>query len=110
MTETPQTIQLRFRVPEDALQILTDARVFYDHFLSLSLQYPRSSPIKGFFLSLMDVRAADCIRIHYDFDRDGWAIEQEHLKGSVGCVECYDPPWWSEVAFVPSWQLEKDEK
>ena len=54
-------------------------------------------------VSLMDVRAADDIRIHYDFKRDGWAIEQQKYFAWED-EEC--DPGWAEVAFVKAWALE----
>jgi len=54
-------------------------------------------------VGLMDVRAADDIRITYDFDRDGYVIQQVPLTGTE-----YDfqEGEWTEVAFVPAWQLD----
>lgn len=56
-------------------------------------------------VGLMAVRAADSIRISYDFDRDGWKIEQ----ASTFEWECDDKvcdPDWQEVAFVRAWARE----
>ena len=56
-------------------------------------------------LGLMDVRAADAIRIRYDFERDGWAI----LQASTFRWEADDPvcdEGWQEVAFIEAWALD----
>lgn len=63
-------------------------------------------------VDLCDVRAADGLRISYDFDRDGWKVEQ--LRWEAGYVtrfgrdggpdEHYEwPEEWVEVSFHPSW-------
>lgn len=57
-------------------------------------------------VGLSSVRAADNLRLIYDFDRDGWRIEQ----ASVFAWECADTvqdPDWQEVAFVQAWGREK---
>ena len=56
-------------------------------------------------VELIHVRAADAIRIMYDFERDGYVIfqsDQDEDESGNGN--------WSEVAFVKAWQLEKDEE
>jgi hypothetical protein len=56
-------------------------------------------------VGLCDVRAADSIRISYDFNRDGYVIEQ-----AAPCDEGDDEeatPDWQEVAFVRAWAREK---
>lgn len=47
------------------------------------------------------VRASDGIRIHYDYERDGYAIEQSS-RFAWGAEGPCDPDW-QEVAFVQSW-------
>lgn len=56
-------------------------------------------------ISLSHVRAADNIRIHYDGNRDGWAIEQQESIEyvEVGYTEYGE---WKEVAFIKAWGLE----
>ena len=57
-------------------------------------------------VDLMDTRAADGLRIEYDFERDGWVIKQ----ASTFSWEPDDPvcdPDWQEVAFVKAWAREK---
>lgn len=72
--------------------------------LSVEMKYPKISPHKFVEVGLIDVRAADGIRISYDYDRDGWKIEQagrfrwksEEDEREVGND-------WKEVAFVEAW-------
>lgn len=76
--------------------------------VAVDLWYPRldDSPCAEVRIGLMDVRAADGIRVHYDFDRDGWVIRQERMVEIMGGngVASKDPEEWVEVAFVPAWQ------
>lgn len=74
---------------------------------SVELWYPRSPEnASEIEVGLMDVRAADSIRVSYDFDRDGWVIKQastfEFEAGDEVCDED-----WQEVAFVRAWAREK---
>lgn len=69
--------------------------------IEAELWYPRNSHIKFVEVDLIDVRAADSIRISYDFDRDGWKIEQAS-KFSWNLDEPYDQDW-QEVSFVQAW-------
>ena len=55
-------------------------------------------------IGLCHVRAADDIRVSYDFERDGWKIEQPLPLDDNGL------PRWRESAFLPAWQYEKDKK
>jgi hypothetical protein len=68
----------------------------------LDLWYPEVEPdsIRFLVLGLMHVRASDNIRISYDFERDGWKIEQPIKSG-----EEYG---WKESAFLPAWQYEEE--
>lgn len=57
-------------------------------------------------VGLVDVRAADSIRIHYDFDRDGYVIEQaSRFEWDESDEQC--DPGWQEVAFVQAWARRK---
>lgn len=58
--------------------------------------------IKYIEVGLEHVRAADSIRISYDFDRDGYKIEQS--RWTEDDVSGDD---WREVAFIPSWGLDE---
>ncbi len=67
--------------------------------------YPRSpGAIKYVQVGLVDVRAADSIRINYDFMRDGWVIEQASISKWAPDDEVCDPGW-KETAFLPAWAL-----
>jgi hypothetical protein len=52
------------------------------------------------------VRASDGIRMFYDYDRDGWVIQQASVFMWDMDDEICDPDW-QEVAFVRSWAREK---
>jgi len=52
-------------------------------------------------LTLYAVRAADDIRVKYDFDRDGWVIFQQ--KGVEHFSWSDTEPGWHEAAFVKAW-------
>lgn len=71
----------------------------------IDLWYPRNNPVKYIHVGLMDVRAADGVRISYDFERDGWVIEQAQVfSWDGGDPEC--DPKWKEVAFIQAWASE----
>ena len=73
----------------------------------VDLEYPRVNDIKYIRIGLMDVRAADDIRIEYDFERDGWLIKQATVfEWDVNDERC--DPKWKEVAFVQAWASEKE--
>ena len=76
--------------------------------LHVALSYPRvkDTEIKKIVVDLVDVRAADGIRISYDFKRDGWKIEQASTFEWDGEDDVCDPDW-QEVAFVKAWGREK---
>lgn len=87
----------------DGCMALKEARRRGDT-VHLDLWYPRSDDNPTHLqVGLMDVRAADDIRIHYDFDRDGYVIEQASTFRWDADDEEQDPDW-QEVAFVKAWQ------
>ena len=74
-----------------------------DDALILELTYPDLPGDHCRFIEIdqESVRASDGIRVHYDYDRDGWVICQ--------------PKWdddgntdWQETAFVQSWARQPD--
>jgi hypothetical protein len=72
----------------------------------IDLWYPRVEGNPVFVeVGLMDVRAADSIRVSYDFERDGWKIEQASTF-SWECDDAVCDPNWQEVAFVKAWARE----
>ena len=85
------------------MDILKEARCVGDT-AHVDLWYPRNedSQVKYVQVGLMDVRASDDIRVSYDFDRDGWKIEQSSVfEWSADDQVC--DPCWKEVAFVQAW-------
>ncbi len=93
-------------------EILVDDRTYESlrEYPTIDLWYPRvGSGAKGVIVGLQDVRAADSIRISYDFDRDGWKVEQASVfSWDVDDEICDDG--WQEVAFVQAWQLMKEDQ
>lgn len=77
--------------------------------VTVSLWYPRCDDnAKIIEIDLVDVRAADSIRIQYDFDRDGYAISQaRRTEMPVSTGEEQDQGW-TEVAFIKAWALCED--
>lgn len=74
---------------------------------SVNLLYPRSDGhVSQLQISLYEVRAADDIRISYDFERDGWKIEQEEILNDHGAYTGTGD--WKEVAFVQAWARERE--
>ena len=74
---------------------------------SIELFYPRSDGAAKYIeVGLMDVRAADGIRISYDFGRDGYIVEQAStFQWEVDDPVCDED--WQEVAFIQAWAREK---
>ena len=71
--------------------------------VSIDFWYPRQRAVKFIKIGLIDVRAADDIRISYDFERDGYKIEQ---ASKFEWTEFDEDPLdhdWQEVAFVGAW-------
>lgn len=76
--------------------------------MAFDFAYPRQNKIKFLEVGLSDVRASDGIRIWYDFERDGYVIEQpQQLAWRLD--EKIDEKW-KEVAFAQSWRFEKEQK
>lgn len=68
----------------------------------LDIWYPNQRDVKFVEIGLMCVRAADHIRISYDYSRDGWKIEQaSRFSWNIDDDAC--DPDWQEVAFIKSW-------
>jgi hypothetical protein len=69
--------------------------------LEVAIYYPNAvgNNYKAVQVELCDVRAADGIRISYDFDRDGWKIEQAQVFEWDG-KDVFCDPEYKEVAFV----------
>lgn len=76
--------------------------------LVVDIEYPRNDEhrINTIEIGICDVRAADNIRITYDFDRDGWSIQQAStFEWNIDDSVCDQD--WQEVAFVQAWAREK---
>lgn len=52
------------------------------------------------YVNQESVRASDGIRMFYDFERDGWVIQQPKYDDESGEED------WAEAAFVRSWARE----
>lgn len=86
-------------------QILKDASLQRDG-LHVDLLYPRCGDrVQHLVVGLVDARAADDIRISYDFERDGWKIEQASTFEWDADDKVCDPDW-QEVAFIQAWARE----
>jgi hypothetical protein len=88
-------------ISDDARQILDEAEQ-YGSELHVDLLYPRSRGLDHIVVGLTDVRSADSIRISYDFERDGWKIEQASMFS-----RSTDDKDWQEVVFVQAWARER---
>jgi hypothetical protein len=75
----------------------------YERVLNVELCYPRNDELRvnTVEVGLMDVRAADSIRVTYDFHRDGWSVLQ--AAGWNRDQSAGDVMDWQEVAFVRAW-------
>jgi len=85
----------------------------YDQTLSINVTYPGwsegDSPESVRFIKVNQesVRASDGIRLSYDYQRDGWSIQQpksREVEVSDGVFEFQQD--WIETAFVQSWALD----
>lgn len=76
----------------------------------LDIWYPDQREVKFIEVGLMAVRATDSIRISYNFERNGWIIEQASRFG-WNCDDDICDRDWQEVSFVGSWaRAETDEQ
>lgn len=76
----------------------------------IDLFYPRAGNDNATHIQvgLSDVRSADSIRISYDFDRNGYVIEQASIfSWDVDDTEMNSD--WQEVAFIQAWGREGQE-
>jgi hypothetical protein len=74
--------------------------------LHAELWYPRSRAIKAIQIALVDVRAADGLCLHYDFERDGWVVEQASTF-MWDAEDKENDSDWKEVAFIQAWARAK---
>lgn len=74
-----------------------EARSFH-----IELEYPRlDSNVQEVTVGLTDVRAADTIRITYDFERDGWRLGMDRTVEDGPIMRVTEEN--AEVAFIPAW-------
>lgn len=72
------------------------------HPIQVYLEYPRADGRpKSVHVHLVDVRAADALKIEFDFDRDGWSIRMDRTRDVGYSAELVREN--EEVAFVPAW-------
>lgn len=97
------------------MQFMLSQAVQHGSELHIDLWYPphtaeQSKPgeIQSMVIGLQHVRAADEIRVSYDFVRNGWIIEQaskfEWNITDVVCDRC-----WKEVSFLKAWGSDVDQ-
>ncbi len=89
--------------------VLDQARI-HDGTCRIDLWYPDTpdATVRRFVIGLVDVRAADDIRVSYDKERDGWKIEQASIfRWDADDEEC--DPDWQEVAFIKAWARDTSE-
>ena len=88
----------------DDISILEASR--HEDTVHIDIWYPRNEGSAQYLeVGLMEVRAADNIRISYDFDRDGYKIEQASKFRWEADDQVCDRDW-QEVAFVKAWARE----
>ncbi|MEL6061893.1 MULTISPECIES: hypothetical protein [unclassified Methylobacterium] len=75
--------------------------------LHVDLTYPNITKegCRHIHVNQESVRASDGILLSYDYDRDGWSIQQEVMIDMDGCMMPVEPEQWVEVAFIKSWAL-----
>lgn len=60
-------------------------------------------------IHLMDTRASDGLRITYDFNRDGWSVQQPRsVMRETGPNRAEQVTTWHEVHFAPSWKFDDE--
>jgi len=83
-------------------QYILDAALCVKDTIQIDLHYPAlPDSIKHFQIGLIDVRAADDIRVSYNFERNGWKIEQPSICEWKADDKVCDQGW-TEVAFIPA--------
>lgn len=69
-----------------------------------------SDKCKYIYINQESVRASDGIRLHYDYEKDSWIIEQPTISEWDADKEEFDEGW-TEVAAIKSWALQdKDQE
>ena len=73
--------------------------------------YPRCNQVRFLEVDISDVRASDGVRVSYDFERDGYVIEQpcaNYWFEGDEMIPSGDKREWKEVGFFQSWALEEE--
>lgn len=86
-----------------------------DDVLNVDLTYPpytnadnHNNQCRYIKVNQESVRASDGFRTYYDFERDGFAIEQPQIRlVCTGPDSFEEPEDWIEVAFIQSWQFDR---
>lgn len=84
-----------------------------ENVVEVDINYPRNSPIDTIEIELFDMRAADALRVQYDYERDGWVMSQPRQYYVPLGDDSFDLEIeWIESAFCPAWkyELKDDEK
>lgn len=82
-----------------------------DKELLVELTYPETNKDGVAYIEVdqESVRASDSVRLHYDYDRDGWVVEKPtKLCWNSSDKEC--DMGWREVAFIQSWLFREEQK
>ena len=85
---------------KNEVEIESDDKEAYIYFSYPDISDPNNR--NYLHVDLMHVRAADGLRIYYDGERDGWAIEQASVFQWEADDKICDPGW-KEVAFIEAW-------
>ncbi len=100
MTDKRNRIEVGNR-PDDIQTIEYD-----DQHIMVDLCYPPYDKHVGIEVGLCAVRAADSIRIRFNYDNDGWDILQQVYDNNDGWTN--PTGRWIQVAFVEAWALERE--
>jgi len=75
--------------------------------LKVELIYPTAGKnVNEIEIDLCCTRAADGIRISYDYERDGWVVKQASTFSWKADDKVMDEDW-QEVAFIQAWGRKK---
>lgn len=96
------------KLGKDVLEVSVSHNPVIGKYCRIELWYPRISDIKAVHVGLSDVRAADDVRIEFDYARDGWSIKQASIFQWETPDEICDSDW-QEVSFIQAWGRKKDE-
>lgn len=100
------TNALRYIKGKKGEMMMIDTPVPFGDTVMMDLLYPGVDGNPSYLqVGLQHVRAADPIRISYDFERDGWRIEQaSRFEWEIDEEPDND---WQEVSFIQAWAREK---